>query len=463
MSSFAGMIAPSRFSRLVLSADLVGVAVALGLSVGVLHHQGAERLAAASLVALVLLVWVVLATGLRHYDLTEPRSLMDDVAMATVLVAVAASVVAAVGLFTGTILSIAADRFLLVLLPLAVATRMLARHHRPSDDAHPEKVLVVGVGPLGRATAAALERRMGPGSVAGFLNFSDEPVPADLSAPVLGTSADLAQVLERTPAGEVYLAGHASRQSEAMQKGIAACETVGMPFALPAHDFRLHHAVPADAHGVEDGYLHFQGVEPRPKQMALKRLFDIAASGGALCVLSPLLLAAAAVIRLTSKGPILFRQARVGLHGRTFQMLKFRSMVVNAEGLKAALSSSNEQSGPVFKMRDDPRVTPIGRFIRKHSIDELPQLFNVLRGEMSVVGPRPPVASEVARYQPWQRRRLSVRPGLTCIWQVSGRNQIGFDQWMFLDLRYIDHWTLMGDARLILRTFPVVLTGHGAS
>jgi lipopolysaccharide/colanic/teichoic acid biosynthesis glycosyltransferase len=144
-------------------------------------------------------------------------------------------------------------------------------------------------------------------------------------------------------------------------------------------------------------------------------------------------------------------------------MFKFRSMVANAEELKEKLRALNEQSGPVFKMKNDPRVTPIGRFIRKYSIDELPQLINVLRGDMSIVGPRPPVPKEVAQYEGWQRRRLSVRPGLTCIWQVSGRNQISFKEWMYLDMRYIDHWSLSEDMSLILQTFPVVLTGRGAS
>ena len=168
-------------------------------------------------------------------------------------------------------------------------------------------------------------------------------------------------------------------------------------------------------------------------------------------------------MKLTSRGPVLFRQERVGLHGRTFGMLKFRSMVTNAEELKARLMAQNEMSGPVFKMKHDPRITRIGRFIRKYSIDELPQLLNVLRGDMSIVGPRPPVPSEVAKYEAWQRRRLSVRPGLTCVWQVSGRNQISFEEWMLLDMRYIDHWSLAQDFNLILKTVPVVLTGRGAS
>jgi lipopolysaccharide/colanic/teichoic acid biosynthesis glycosyltransferase len=144
-------------------------------------------------------------------------------------------------------------------------------------------------------------------------------------------------------------------------------------------------------------------------------------------------------------------------------MLKFRSMVIDAEAQKAKLEAQNEMSGPVFKMKADPRITRVGAFLRKSSIDELPQIWNVLRGEMSIVGPRPPLPAEVARYERWQMRRLSMRPGLTCIWQVSGRNKVDFDNWMRLDLEYIDSWSLFLDIKLILLTFPVVLTGRGAS
>ena len=154
----------------------------------------------------------------------------------------------------------------------------------------------------------------------------------------------------------------------------------------------------------------------------------------------------------------------MGLYGAYFDMLKFRSMVINADAMKDQLMAANEmQGGVVFKMKNDPRITSIGRFIRKFSIDELPQLINILRGDMTIVGPRPAVPREVAQYKVWQRRRLSVRPGLTCYWQISGRNEIGFDEWMQLDLRYVDNWNLKIDLELILKTFPVVLTGRGAS
>ncbi|PYR93204.1 MAG: hypothetical protein DMF84_09400 [Acidobacteria bacterium] len=172
----------------------------------------------------------------------------------------------------------------------------------------------------------------------------------------------------------------------------------------------------------------------------------------------------ALAVKLTSRGPVLFKQVRAGANGRPFVMHKFRSMCEGAESLQAELAGANEMSGPVFKIRNDPRLTPLGRFLRRSSFDELPQLWNVLRGEMSLVGPRPPVPSEVIRYEAWQRRRLSMKPGLTCLWQVSGRSEIAdFDQWMKLDLQYIDSWSLTLDLQILARTVPAVVTGRGAA
>ena len=171
----------------------------------------------------------------------------------------------------------------------------------------------------------------------------------------------------------------------------------------------------------------------------------------------------ALAIKLTSRGPILYRQTRCGLGGRRFTLYKFRSMRTGADQDREALLPLNELDGPVFKIRDDPRCTAVGRFMRRFSLDELPQLFNILKGDMSFVGPRPPLPEEVERYERWQRRRLRMQPGLTCLWALEGRNQLNFRRWMELDLQYIDTWSPVLDWKILLKTIPVVLIGRGAS
>jgi exopolysaccharide biosynthesis polyprenyl glycosylphosphotransferase len=197
--------------------------------------------------------------------------------------------------------------------------------------------------------------------------------------------------------------------------------------------------------------------------LIFKRLLDMVGSGLALLLFLPTILITCLLIKLEGSGPILFKQERVGLNGRRFQILKFRSMVVDAERRLDALKAHNEMSGPVFKMTNDPRITRLGRWMRKLSIDEIPQLWNVIRGDMSLVGPRPPLPSEVDLYLPDQRRRLSVKPGITGLWQVQGRNNIAdFKDWVKLDLEYIDRWSLGLDLLILLRTIPAVLASKGA-
>lgn len=207
----------------------------------------------------------------------------------------------------------------------------------------------------------------------------------------------------------------------------------------------------------------FQTFTAKEWQLFFKRSFDVVVSVLGILLLSPVFLFAAVSVKLTSKGPVFFRQPRCGMNGRQFILYKFRSMFVGADMKKRELERQNEMKGPVFKMRRDPRVTPFGKFMRKFSIDELPQLFNVLRGDMSLVGPRPPLSAEVEMYETWQRRRLSMKPGITCIWQVSGRNRVDFEQWMEMDLRYIDNFSLWLDLKILFRTVFVVLTGYGAA
>ena len=221
-------------------------------------------------------------------------------------------------------------------------------------------------------------------------------------------------------------------------------------------------AVASDLDALEDEFRDLDLTASMLVRSSLKRAFDVLAAAAALVVLLPLFFVIAALIKVTEGGPIFFVQRRVGLRGQTFRMLKFRSMVIHAERLRPRLEVRNESNGPVFKMRLDPRVTRVGRFIRRYSLDELPQLINVLAGDMSIVGPRPSLPSEVARYEPWQYRRFAVRPGLTCHWQVCPRRYlISFDEWMRLDLKYVDDWSLRLDLDLIRRTLGVVLRGTG--
>lgn len=209
--------------------------------------------------------------------------------------------------------------------------------------------------------------------------------------------------------------------------------------------------------------LTFTTIPTDPLRLAVKRLFDIVVSLMLIIGAAPVMLAAAIAIWATSKGEVLFRQKRCGLNGRIFTLYKFRSMYKGAEKRLKDLETLNEMEGPVFKIKDDPRITPVGKFIRKASIDELPQLWNVLKGDMSIVGPRPPIPEEVGKYERWQRRRLSMRPGITCLWQISGRNKIrDFKEWVKLDLQYIDTWSLSLDLKIFLKTVPVVLFQKGA-
>ena len=240
------------------------------------------------------------------------------------------------------------------------------------------------------------------------------------------------------------------------------CEELGVTTRVILNFFP-HSIARMELHQL-DGFplLSFSTTPTNEALMLVRRVLDVVLAGFLAVVTLPITIITALLIKLTSPGPILFKQERCGLNGRLFLMYKFRSMVDNAEQLRFELEALNEMDGPVFKLSRDPRITFIGKIIRRFSIDELPQLYNVLRGDMSLVGPRPPLPQEVARYERWQRRRLSMKPGITCLWQISGRNEVSFDDWMKLDLTYIDNWSLLLDLKILLKTVPVVLLGRGA-
>ena len=297
--------------------------------------------------------------------------------------------------------------------------------------------------------------------VAGVVRPDSETLSPIDDVPVLGTVSDLQQILTRSTISQVFMTGRAW-DTRTLRTVADVCEEVGVTFSMDANflGFSIARADLQDFEGW--GVLSFSSTPRNGDALLVKRAMDVVGSLVVLGALLPVLAAVAALIKLEDGGPSFFTQQRSGVFGRTFPMYKFRSMVVDAEAKKAALEKFNEMSGPVFKMENDPRITRIGRFIRKTSLDEFPQFWNVLRGEMSLVGPRPPIPAEVERYERWQMRRLSMKPGITCIWQVSGRNNIDFDTWMRLDLEYIDKWSLFMDIKLLLRTIPVVLLGRGA-
>lgn len=425
---------------------------------------GIHWLVALGMASGAMAIWVVGSRVLRHYDIGNGRGIAGDVALTLVLLFATVVPMFALRWFVPRYAEVAdMTRFVTVFVLAVVWLRLLSNWLKTRPPEPPEAVLVVGVGPLGRHTGLEIEAMRRNRRVTGYLALDGEPRDTRLPAGILGTADALGTVLKTHVVHEVYLATGDETHHAQIQEAIRVCERFGIPFALPANRYRIARAEPRDRAAMSDGYVHYVSHRHRPLQLVFKRLFDIIASSAALVLLAPLMTAVAIAIKASSKGPIFFRQPRVGRYGRTFHMLKFRSMVVNAEELKAKLMAQNEQTGPVFKMARDPRVTAIGRFIRKYSVDELPQFLNVLRGEMTIVGPRPPVPSEVAQYEAWQRRRLSVRPGITCVWQVSGRNEIGFEQWMYLDMQYIDNWSISQDFQLIFKTVPVVLFGKGAS
>jgi exopolysaccharide biosynthesis polyprenyl glycosylphosphotransferase len=279
---------------------------------------------------------------------------------------------------------------------------------------------------------------------------------------MLGDLEGLERLLVGEHVDEVYIGLPVKSQYGQIQQTIRTCEHLGVKALYPADIVDTTLARPCVSSADAGPQVQLQ-MAPEGVLVRVKRLIDIVGASAALLLLSPIMIAAAIAIRRSSEGPVIYAQERYGLNRRRFRMFKFRTMVQDAERLQASLESQNEASGPVFKIANDPRVTPLGRFLRRTSIDELPQLFNVLRGDMSLVGPRPLPLRDVTRFtRTGDLRRFSMRPGVTCLWQIGGRSGIGFDEWIRLDLQYIDRWSLVLDLVILIRTVPAVLRGTGA-
>ncbi|MBV6431606.1 MAG: hypothetical protein IANPNBLG_01738 [Bryobacteraceae bacterium] len=331
------------------------------------------------------------------------------------------------------------------------------------EFAAPHFVMVVGLGPRAVRLGRMLEKSSDYGiRLTGFLSEEESPPAAmrlDGSYPVHPLSR-LAHLLRVQVIDEILFAVDSDRLAS-LEDVFLLCDEEGVRTRVAVDFFpHVNSEVYLDRYGGTP-LLTFAAAPHDEVRLVVKRILDVLVAGLALAFLAPFMAVIALLIRVTSSGPAIFQQIRCGLNGRRFVFYKFRSMVNNAEEMKPALAHLNSKD-IAFKIPNDPRMTAIGRWLRKFSIDEWPQLWNILKGDMSLVGPRPAVPEEVERYKRWQRRRLRMRPGLTCLWAVQGRDRLDFDTWMKLDMQYIDNWSLALDWKILLRTIPYVLMGKGA-
>jgi exopolysaccharide biosynthesis polyprenyl glycosylphosphotransferase len=349
---------------------------------------------------------------------------------------------------------------------VGIATRMLLRlmlMRLRSSGKNGRHILFVGTNPRSVALARSIAAHSELGyRIEGFLTEETGTGPRLLDWPVLGAAADVRRVLENDVIDEVMICLPLAEHFLDIYQIIGLCQERGVVVRIRPELFDVRALSKSQVELFESDYIVTFFRENLLGQLLVKRVMDVLLSALLLIALAPLLLVVAVLIKADSPGPVLFTQERIGMNKRRFKLLKFRSMVVDAEAKRASLEALNEMDGPVFKIANDPRITRVGRFLRRTSIDELPQIINVLKGDMSLVGPRPPLASEVDQYAWANRKRISIMPGITCLWQVSGRNDVSFQEWMELDRRYIETWSLWLDLKILLKTIPVVLLGRGA-
>jgi exopolysaccharide biosynthesis polyprenyl glycosylphosphotransferase len=420
-----------------------------------------------------LLAWVVIGLWLEIYeklDFGHPRVILRDAARQCAygaLCLVVFEYVARLDLSRFFVVLFAFYAWVALLLFRLTAGRVIGVIRR--EFAGPHYVMVVGTGERARRLAQALERSVEYGiRLRGFLSE-----PAKAGAP-LGPSeirfdtaypvrpiAELPAILRQHVIDEIIFAVGSESLSE-LEEYFLLCDEEGVRTRVAVDFFpHVNSTVSLERFGATP-LLTFSAAPYDEIRLLAKRLLDIALAAAGLLVLAPFMALIALLIRVTSPGPVIFRQVRCGLNGRQFLFYKFRSMCEDAEKMMAGLAHLSTRE-TALKIPDDPRLTSLGRFLRKFSIDEWPQLWNVLRGDMSMVGPRPAVPNEVEQYKCWQRRRLRMRPGLTCLWAVSGRDNVDFETWMKMDMQYIDNWSLALDWKILLRTIPRVLTGRGAN
>ncbi len=351
--------------------------------------------------------------------------------------------------------------WLLLMANRVFMTRIVSSAQQQSNFV--KYLLVIGTSPTALNAADVIDKNPDLGiRLVGFVSDAHNALKRHYGGiSVLGTIKGLDEVLDHRIVDCVLYTG-GIEDPEQLNQIVRSCEVRGIDFAYTNSllDSRFKEV---EVEQFEDiPVVVCRTVAHNPMKLFVKRCLDVVASSILIVLCIPLWIVVPILIKRSSPGPVLFKQERVGKHGRRFVMYKFRSMIVGAEEMQKNLVHLNEMQGPVFKIQDDPRFTSIGSLLRRTSIDELPQLFNVLKGDMSLVGPRPPLFKEVVHYSPWFKKRLAVIPGITCLWQVTGRSTIRFDEWMHLDLKYIENWSLMLDFKILLRTVHAVLSRKGA-
>jgi exopolysaccharide biosynthesis polyprenyl glycosylphosphotransferase len=423
----------------------------------------------ALILGFALVAWVTIGLWLEIYeklDAGHPVVILRDSARQCsygVLCTIVFEYVLRLDLSRPFLFLFAIYTWILLLLFRLTAGRLVGIIRR--EFAAPHYVMVVGTSERALRMGRLLEQSIEYGiRLRGFLT-EQEDAPAEValsSVYKVRPIAELPGILRQHVVDEVIFAVGSESLAE-LEEIFLLCDEEGVRTRVAVDFFpHVNSTVTLERFGATP-LLTFSAAPYDEIRLLLKRAIDVVLAAAGLIVLSPLMACIAVLVRLTSPGPAIFRQVRCGLNGRRFLFYKFRSMCHNAEDLKQGLVHLNARDEVVFKIPDDPRLTGVGRYLRKFSVDEWPQLWNVLRGDMSLVGPRPAIPSEVDQYKRWQRRRLRMRPGLTCLWAVSGRDKVDFETWMKLDMQYIDNWSLALDWKILLRTIPRVLTGRGAN
>jgi exopolysaccharide biosynthesis polyprenyl glycosylphosphotransferase len=463
--------------------DLVLILSALGLTI-VLRYSPAnnvdfafdylsERIKVSNaLLGVGLLITWHLAFAVQGLYLSHrfgtPQRELKEIARGVLICALALLVAAQIGRWP-TINIVTVAEFALIAFLLIAGMRLLLRWNlrRLRQSGHNVKsLLLVGGGLRGRRFAEQVQAQQALGyKVIGYVDSDRDFAEQRVGGAIwLGRLEDLPLILANEVIDEAAIALPIKSHYTQIESAIGLLEEQGITTHLLSDLFpqKLARSLTTELNGVPIISLH--SVPPFSWRTEAKRLIDLVAGAFLLLLLAPVFAAAAIAIKLESAGPIFFVQDRFGLNKRRFRMIKFRTMRADAEARMQEIEHLNEKSGPIFKIKNDPRITRVGRWLRKTSIDELPQLINVLLGEMSIVGPRPlSVRDALLMEVAWQKRRFSVKPGLTCLWQISGRSNLSFEQWMELDLEYIDRWSLKLDFSILLRTIPAIVTTRGAS